>query len=188
MSKRRVAGPKNAFLKLFSPHSQQLPRASHVGHAESWPLPRKLGHGSCEFRIAAQLRHLWLCFATWITWICRSSTAVELKRRSVRWSLESCDLPVRVCFWRRVILCRARPPPSPTGHIHVPSPVHFAERQSPVSAGYCHHRLAWLALQAQAAPWVMGGQLSPVVPGACGPVFAKVRAPRHDSPSMTHRG
>ena len=29
-----VAGPKNSFLKLFSPHSQ-LPRASHVGHAES---------------------------------------------------------------------------------------------------------------------------------------------------------
>ena len=106
---------------------------------------------------------------------------MELKRRSVRWSLESRDLPLRVCFWRRVILCRARPPPSPTGHI--PSPVHFAERQSRVSAGFLSPPAGMVGVASSGR--TMGHGRAAFTCGCWCLRSGVCEGPRHDSPSAS---
>ena len=84
--------------------------------------------------IAARLRHRRLCFATWITWIGRSSTAIGQKWRSSRRALDNRDPALCICYVGRCLSCRTRPPPSPPRYI--PSPTHYTGLGTHVSAGF----------------------------------------------------
>ena len=96
-------------------------------------------------------------------------------------AVESRDLPVRVCFWRRVILCRARPPPSPTGRIS--SPVHFAERQSRVSAGFLSPPAGMVGVASSGR--TMGHGRAAFTCGCWCLRSGVCEGPRHDSPSAS---
>jgi hypothetical protein len=83
---------------------------------------------------ASRCRHRWPSFAAYIMWICGSSTGEELMWRSGGGVLHSSHAVQWISIVGRCNSCRARPLPSLPRHM--PSPTHFPELGSRLSAGF----------------------------------------------------